>query len=131
MNDAMSAFIDAMDISKEGEPDEEGYVENVIVVHYAQRLILCFSFRRNPTSWYSPEKSFSPAIHNLNNTLIHRLISSGPLPPVPEALTRYANPPIAVTERANEARLNLIKHFEIHKGEFRPMIVSTLSPLLT
>ncbi|GAA5967240.1 hypothetical protein JCM11641_000485 [Rhodosporidiobolus odoratus] len=92
MDEAMDAFVDAMDLSEAGAPDEEG----------------------DATDWFTVEDSFSPAIHNIQNTLIFRLSNpDSSLPPVPSVLTKYMDPPRSVVEKAEKARNAVIKAFEI------------------
>ncbi|KAK4705011.1 AAA family ATPase, partial [Phenoliferia sp. Uapishka_3] len=95
MKDAMGAFVDAMDlVKKDGDDESDG-----------------------PSSFFSVDESFSPAIHNIQNTLIFRLSNlEGELPPVPPVLTKFLDPPAEVTSRAREARENAIKAFDLKLG---------------
>ncbi|KAL8286523.1 hypothetical protein RQP46_004540 [Phenoliferia psychrophenolica] len=101
MNDAMASFVDAMDLT--GSEDEEG----------------------NPSDFFKVEDSFSPAIHNVQNTLVFRLSSlDGELPPVPPILTKYLDPPAEVVAKACEARESAIKAFDVKLVPPKPKKVS-------
>ncbi|BGP06751.1 ATP-dependent DNA helicase yku80 [Rhodotorula toruloides] len=92
MDEAMEEFVDAMDISQAGEPDEEG----------------------NPTGFFTTEDSFSPAIHNIQNTLVFRLSNpDADLPPVPPILTKYMDPPSAVAAKATPVADKVRRVFDI------------------
>ncbi|BGP23482.1 ATP-dependent DNA helicase 2 subunit 2 [Rhodotorula toruloides] len=92
MDEAMKEFVDAMDITQAGEPDEEG----------------------NPTDFFTTEDSFSPAIHNVQNTLVFRLSNpDADLPPVPPILTKYMDPPSAVAAKAAPIADKIRRVFDI------------------
>ncbi|SCV67614.1 BQ2448_5225 [Microbotryum intermedium] len=68
--DTMDQFVDAMNLEEGTGPDG------------------------NPKSWFNLQDSYSPATHNINNTLMFRLANpDGELPPVHPALTKYLDPP--------------------------------------
>ncbi|GAA5975557.1 hypothetical protein JCM10908_005201 [Rhodotorula pacifica] len=82
MLDAMDTLVDSMDLTTAGPPNENG----------------------EPTDFFHVEDSYSPAIHNIQNTLIFRLCNpEGNLPPVPPILTKYMDPPPQVAAKAEEA----------------------------
>ncbi|GAA5892625.1 hypothetical protein JCM5296_006178 [Sporobolomyces johnsonii] len=94
-DEAMDNFVDAMDLSKAGPLDAAG----------------------EPTPWFNIEESFSPAVHNIQNTLVFRMSNpDGELPPVPKVLTKYMDPPVSVSARADEARRAVI-------GAFSPKLI--------
>lgn len=73
--------------------------------------------RRNAKPWLDLEDSFSPAIHNIQNTLIFRLSEpDGELPPVPESIVKYLDPPQSVVDNSKEAREALIAAFDVRRG---------------
>ncbi|GAA5821247.1 hypothetical protein JCM11251_004533 [Rhodosporidiobolus azoricus] len=89
---AMDAFVDSMDMTTAGPPDEEG----------------------EPSDWFTIADSYSPAIHNIQNTLVFRLSNpEAPLPPVPRILTKYMDPPQTLVEAATPARERAIKAFDV------------------
>ena len=65
--DAMSSYVDSMDLSTLGEDNSE----------------------------YAPiDDTFSPILHRLNQVIRHRAIyAAHDLPPIPDSLTRYSQPP--------------------------------------
>ena len=72
----------------------------------------------NPTEWFSTSDSYNPAIHNIQNALVHRLSNPyGPLPPVPNELTKYLEPPKHVVDGANEAAERLKEVMNVKFGE--------------
>ncbi|GAA6002260.1 hypothetical protein JCM10207_003151 [Rhodosporidiobolus poonsookiae] len=89
---AMDALVDSMDLTSAGPPDEDG----------------------NPTEWFTVDDSYSPAIHNIQNTLVFRLANGeGDLPHVPRVLTQYMDPPSSVVEQSDQARQAVIGAFDI------------------
>ncbi|KAI4787079.1 putative Ku family DNA helicase, partial [Aureobasidium sp. EXF-8845] len=69
--DAMSDYVDAMDLSTFGE-DDEG----------------------KPSEYATIEDTFSPALHRISQVIRSRAIwPDEKLPPVPEILVKYSNPP--------------------------------------
>ncbi|KAM0754876.1 SPOC domain-like protein [Meredithblackwellia eburnea MCA 4105] len=92
MNDAMEEFVESMELTRPPEEvEEEG---------------------GDPT-YFDVSDSFSPAIHNIQNTLIFRLTDDGDLPPVPHVLTKYLDPPPVVLERAESAKRRAIDAFDV------------------
>ncbi|KAI4759129.1 putative Ku family DNA helicase [Aureobasidium sp. EXF-3400] len=80
--DAMSDYVDAMDLSTFGE-DDEG----------------------NPSEYATIEETFSPALHRVSQVIRSRAIwPDEKLPPVPEILVKYSNPP---QELVNGAKTSL------------------------
>ncbi|EIN13322.1 ku80-like protein [Punctularia strigosozonata HHB-11173 SS5] len=83
--DAMDAFVDAMDLMEAGEKDEEG----------------------NRYPWYDTRLSYNPAIHRTKQALFHSAVAqdlnSNPLPPPHPELLKYFEPPKKVLKRAAPA----------------------------
>ncbi|THX45952.1 putative Ku family DNA helicase [Aureobasidium pullulans] len=76
--DAMSNYVDAMDLSKFGE-DEEG----------------------NPSEYAPIEDTFSPALHRVSHVIRSRAIHPDEkLPPISEILIKYSKPPQELVEGA-------------------------------
>ncbi len=93
-SDAMDAFVDAMDLV---DPD---------------------STEDDPKSFFDVHESYSPAIHNIQNTLLFRMANGeGELPPVPEVLTRFMRPPREVVDRAKGARERLREALGVKYGK--------------
>ncbi|GAA5841631.1 hypothetical protein JCM5353_002754 [Sporobolomyces roseus] len=89
---AMDKFVDAMDLTEAAKVDGDG----------------------ETTPWFDITQSFSPAIHNVQNTLTFRLTNpDGDLPPVPRILTQYMDPPRNLVESAEEAKAAAVKAFKI------------------
>lgn len=79
----------------------------------------------NPSSWFSVEESYSPAIHNVENTLVFRLSNvKGDLPPPPLLLTQFLNPPKQVVARSAASRKRAIEVFDIKPVPPRPKKIS-------
>ncbi|GAA6052383.1 hypothetical protein JCM3770_000215 [Rhodotorula araucariae] len=92
MDNAMGAFVDSMDLTQAGPPDEEG----------------------NPTEFFTTEDSFSPAIHNIQNTLVFRLSNpDADLPPVPPVLTKYMDPPPSIADGSAAAADKVKRVFDV------------------
>ncbi|SCZ93491.1 BZ3500_MvSof-1268-A1-R1_Chr6-3g08696 [Microbotryum saponariae] len=73
--DTMDQFVDSMNLEEGTGPDGE------------------------TKSWFNIQDSYSPATHNINNTLMFRLTNpEGELPPVHPALTKYLDPPTHLVE---------------------------------
>ncbi|KAH7070446.1 ATP-dependent DNA helicase-like protein II [Paraphoma chrysanthemicola] len=73
LTDAMSAYVDAMDLSTYGR-DEDG----------------------EPTEYAKPEDTFSPLVHRINHIIRWRATHPDPtlsIPEPPSILTQFANPP--------------------------------------
>ncbi|GAA5938500.1 uncharacterized protein JCM15063_005337 [Sporobolomyces koalae] len=100
---AMDDFVDAMSLGKLTEVDENGVA--------------------NP--WFNIFESFSPAIHNIQNTLMFRLSNpDGDLPPIHESLLRYMDPPQELVESALEAKTVAIAALKVLVAPPKPKKVT-------
>ncbi|KAI4721018.1 putative Ku family DNA helicase [Aureobasidium sp. EXF-10727] len=91
--DAMSDYVDAMDLSGFGA-DEEG----------------------NPAEYAPIEDTFSPALHRISQAIRSRAIyPDEKLPPVPEILVKYSNPPQELIDGANTALKAIATAAEVKK----------------
>ena len=91
----MDAFVDAMDLVDPASTEDD------------------------PKSFFDVSESYSPAIHNIQNTLLFRMADrEGELPPAPEALTRFMRAPGKVRERARGARERLKEAMGVKYGKF-------------
>ncbi|KAF7986188.1 hypothetical protein HWV62_38598 [Athelia sp. TMB] len=83
--EAMDNFVDAMDLMYAGEKDEEG----------------------NRYPWHDSRFSYNPAIHRTKQALFHSAVvqdlTTNPIPPPHEELTKYFEPPKKVLKRARDA----------------------------
>tara|TARA_R110002003_G_scaffold1005_3_gene21984 strand:+ start:20952 stop:22556 length:1605 start_codon:yes stop_codon:yes gene_type:complete len=73
LTDAMSAYVDAMDLSTFGKDEDD-----------------------QPTEYAKPEDTFSPLVHRINHIIRWRATHPDPtlpIPPPPAVLTQFANPP--------------------------------------
>lgn len=69
--DAMSSYVDSMDLSTH-DRDDSG----------------------QPAEYMPIEETFSPVLHRINQVIRHRAIHpSSEIPPIPETLTKYSQPP--------------------------------------
>ncbi|KAF2433192.1 SPOC domain-like protein [Tothia fuscella] len=90
---AMSDYVDAMDISTFGE-DDEG----------------------NPTEYARMEEAFSPKLHRINQALKFRAVNeTDEVPPPWESIIRYSNPPTKLLEQAQAAIDDVIRTSDIKK----------------
>lgn len=125
MEDAMDAFVDSMDLTTAGPPDEDGCISS------CPQGSLSFtnpSTHSEPTDWFTVSDSYSPAIHNIQNTLVFRLSNpDSELPPVPRILTKYMDPPPSLVEKAAPAREEAIEAFDIKLGAAFLFLSSTAS----
>lgn len=93
---AMDDLVDAMDLSNAGPLGAD----------------------RRPTSWFKCSDSFSPAIHNVFNAVVHRISNpEGDLPPVHPALTKYLDPPARVLEKLKSVGPVAKEAFDVTKGK--------------
>jgi ATP-dependent DNA helicase 2 subunit 2 len=82
LTDAMSKYVDAMDLST-FDQDEDG----------------------NPAEYAKPEDTYSPLVHRINQIIRWRATHSDlslPMPPPPPILTKYANPPEELFESSTK-----------------------------
>jgi ATP-dependent DNA helicase 2 subunit 2 len=92
LTDAMSKYVDAMDLST-FDRDEDG----------------------NPAEYAKPEDTFSPLVHRIGHIIRWRATHpdpSLPIPPPSDILTKYANPPTELLEASTT-------HFEALKKAAR------------
>lgn len=81
LKDAMSDYVDSMDLSTFGK-DDEG----------------------EPTEYAPPDETFSPKLHRINQVIKHRAIFPDEEPPEPhEALLRYSQPPADLIDKSKPA----------------------------
>lgn len=79
--DAMSQYVDAMDLSSLGQ-DDEG----------------------NPADYMPIDDTFSPVLHRVNQVIRQRAVHPDKgLPPVPDILLKYSQPPPTALENAQSA----------------------------
>ncbi|GAA5881367.1 hypothetical protein JCM16303_000149 [Sporobolomyces ruberrimus] len=89
---AMEEFVDAMNLENAAEIDEDGAT----------------------IPWFRIDESYSPAIHNIQNTLMFRLTApDGDLPSVPTSLTRYLDPPPQLVKSASQATEAVKEAFKV------------------
>jgi ATP-dependent DNA helicase 2 subunit 2 len=85
LKDAMSDYVDSMDLSTFGK-DDEG----------------------EPTEYAPPTETFNPKLHRIHHVIKHRAIFPGQEPPEPhDILLRYSNPPTDLIEQAKPALTRL------------------------
>jgi ATP-dependent DNA helicase 2 subunit 2 len=78
LKDAMSDYVDSMDLSAFGK-DDEG----------------------EPTEYAPPTETFNPKLHRIHHVIKHRAIFPDKEPPEPhDILLRYSNPPTDLIEKA-------------------------------
>lgn len=81
------------------------------------QLISSVSGQREPTEYAPIDDTFSPVLHRINQCIRHRAIHpDAPLPPVPEALTKYSHPPAALVEKSRRDLEKLVAACNVKKG---------------
>lgn len=93
--EAMSHYVDAMDLSTFGE-DDEG----------------------NPGEYAKPEDTYAPLVHRINHVIKWRATHSDPTLPIPsppEILTKYSAPPAELMVRIEEQLKTLKKAADVKK----------------
>ncbi|THX54188.1 putative Ku family DNA helicase [Aureobasidium pullulans] len=105
--DAMSDYVDAMDLSKFGE-DEEG----------------------NPSEYAPIEDTFSPALHRVSHVIRSRAIHPDEKPPpISEILIKYSKPPQELVEGATASLKAITAAADVKKGKGRRDAPKPLSGL--
>ncbi|KAF8418820.1 putative Ku family DNA helicase [Tirmania nivea] len=93
MYDAMSEYVDKMDLSTFGR-DDNG----------------------NPTDYVPPEDTFSPVLHRIDQVVRWRAIHPNePIPPASEILTKYSHAPQELLEQAQKPLDRLIEASNVKK----------------
>jgi ATP-dependent DNA helicase 2 subunit 2 len=95
LTDAMSKYVDGMDLSTFAQ-DDDG----------------------NPTEYAKPEDTYSPLVHRINHIIRWRATHPDPsllIPPPPAVLTKYANPPEELLETSTKQFEALKKAAKVSK----------------
>lgn len=93
LQDAMSAYVDSMDLSTFGKGDEG-----------------------EPAEYAPPDETFSPMLHRINQVIKHRAVYSAEDPPETyDILTRYAHPPAELLKHSQGALDKVIKAADVKK----------------
>ena len=93
LQDAMSAYVDSMDLSTFGKDDDGEAAE------------------------YAPmDETYSPMLHRINQVIRHRAVYPGTeVPPPYEILTRYSHPPAELAQESQKALDKVIKAADVKK----------------
>ena len=93
LQDAMSAYVDSMDLSEFGKDEDGNEVE------------------------YAPmDDTYSPILHRINQVIKHRAIYSDTDPPPPyDILTRYMHPPAELVKQSQRPLDKVIKAADVKK----------------
>ncbi|KAG8625006.1 hypothetical protein KVT40_006757 [Elsinoe batatas] len=93
LQDAMSAYVDAMDLTLPAATTD-----------------------LDETEYASIENSFAPMVHRINQVIRHRAIHpTSPLPPIPPILTQFSVPPAALLSAAQPALSHLITTADVKR----------------
>lgn len=93
LQDAMSAYVDSMDLSTFGK-DDEG----------------------EPTEYAAMDDTYSPMLHRINQVIKHRAVHPNADPPEPyEILTRYSNSPEELMKRSQGRLDRVIEAADVKK----------------
>ena len=96
LNQAMSDYVDSMDLSTFGT-DDDG----------------------NPAEYATIDDSFSPAVHRINQAIRVRAVHpDSPVQPVPENLLKFSHPPQDLVDKAKRKIEALIAVADVKKGMF-------------
>lgn len=73
------------------------------------------------SEWFSVDKSYSPAIHNLQAAVTHRIAHPQQPTPAPSSrITRFLRMPVTVEERCSESALDLKDVMDIRRVPPKP-----------
>lgn len=109
---AMSAFVDSMDISAFGR-DDEGYVtrDNRPVALGVDNA------SRNPAEYAPLEDLYSPVIHRISQAIRARAVQEdGPIEAIPPVLLKYSRAPDGLVKQAKRKIDDLIEAADVKKG---------------
>jgi ATP-dependent DNA helicase 2 subunit 2 len=102
LNEAMSDYVDAMDLSGY-QVDDDG----------------------NPVEYMALDEPFNPVIHRIKHVVKARAINPDkPLPEIPEVLKKFSTPPSDLVEQAQAQIDALISAAEVKKGQFGSITLS-------
>ncbi|KAL9485004.1 hypothetical protein ACSS6W_003793 [Trichoderma asperelloides] len=107
LSQAMSDYVDAMDISNYGI-DQDG----------------------EPAEYATIDEIYNPAIHRINHAIKQRAVyPEKPVPEIPPVLLRFAAPPTELVETVQATIDSLIKAADVKKGEdtFPPLLLKFYS----
>jgi len=91
LQDAMSKYVDSMDLSKGDEEDEE-------------------------TEYAAIDDTFSPLLHRINQVIRHRAIHhDSPIPGIPTILTKFSHPPSHLVSKSKSHLDKLISAGNVKK----------------
>lgn len=116
LNQAMSDYVDSMDLSTLAA-DDEGYVYPICQYYTLTN--------RYSDAEYAPiDETYNPTIHRTNNAVKHRAVyPEKPVPDTPAVLLRYASPPEDLTEKVQSRINDLIEKAEVKKGQYMKLAV--------
>lgn len=113
LNEAMSDYVDAMDLSTYGM-DGEMYVHKAKAV---LDLVVLTRFRGS-AEYASIEQTYNPSIHRINHAVRMRAVHPDkPIPETPSVLLQFSSPPQDLIERVQSRIDALIGVAEVKKGK--------------
>lgn len=110
--DAMSTYVDGMDLSKIGR-DDEGYeitqsiLSSKMLIHHSQ-----------PSEYMPIEDTYSPLFHRINQAIRRRAVQPNEaITPPADILLRYSNPPSELVSKTAPQLKDLATAADIKKGK--------------
>lgn len=112
LNEAMSDYVDAMDLSSCGLNDD-GYVSPTRL-----RISAWLTTLSEPSEYGPIDETFNPSIHRINHAVKSRAVHpDDPVPDIPSVLLRFASPPQDLIEKVQTRIDTLIEAAEVKKGK--------------
>ena len=79
----------------------------------------------NPSEYATIEETFSPALHRVSQVIRSRAIwPDEKLPPVPEILVKYSNPPQELVNGAKTSLKAITTAADVKKGKYKQHIIT-------
>lgn len=118
LTDAMSAFVDSMDLSNFGL-DDEGYV---LALQFNKTLL---TLERSHTEYMHIDDTYSPLLHRLNQAIKRRAVRPDePVQPPAEILIKFSHPPEELVAKSRNKLNELIAAADVKKGKHLALIVA-------
>jgi ATP-dependent DNA helicase 2 subunit 2 len=109
LSDAMSDYVDAMDLSTYGI-DDNGY-------GLSHLDISTTNFGSDPAEYVPIDETFNPTIHRVNHAVKSRAVyPEKPVSDIPPTLLRFAQPPQDLVEKVQSKVDSLIEAADVKKG---------------
>ena len=112
LNQAMSDYVDVMDLSSYGI-DDDGYAPLTEPFLFGTKILTS-----EPAEYVSIDDAYNPSIHRVNHAVKWRAVHpEKPVPDTPSMLLRFASPPQDLIEKVQNRIDALIQQAEVKKGD--------------